>query len=141
MADPILKVNESQIDWKLYDLSKAREIAKRFGSATILDMAHNLQSLDLVDKGNLLKSLKASPRQSIKGYIDRVEVRYEWYGKFFELGAENVFGKGVRIMPTPWRKPAIEKNIDSLSEEMTAFYAEIIMKNIESEDLTTKLEH
>jgi hypothetical protein len=125
-----INVQESDIDWKAYDIRKAREIAKRFGSAVLLDMAHNIQKLDLVDRGIFLKSLKSSPKQNIKGFISHIEFRYEWYGKFFELGAENVFGKGIEIKSTPWRKPAIEKNINELNAEMAEYYAEIILKNI-----------
>jgi hypothetical protein len=125
-----INVKESDIDWKAYDIRKAREIAKRFGSAVILDMAHNIHQLDLVEKGVLLKSLRSTPKQNIKGFISHIEFRYEWYGKFHELGASNVFGKGIEIKPTPWRKPAIEKNINDLSSEMAEYYTELILKNV-----------
>lgn len=125
-----INVKESDINWKAYDIRKAREIAKRFGSAVLLDMAHNIHQLDLVDKGTLLKSLKSTPKQNIKGFISHIEFRYEWYGKFYELGAENVFGKGIEIKQTPWRKPAIEKNINELSAEMAEYYGELILQNI-----------
>lgn len=133
-----INVKESDIDWEAYDIRKARDIAKRFGSAVVLEMAHNIQNLDLVDKGILLKSLRSTPKQNIKGFISHIEFRYEWYGKFFELGAENVFGKGIEIKPTPWRRPAIDSKLNELSAEMAEYYAELVLKNITISSTSTQ---
>lgn len=117
------------VDWSKYDLKKAQDLAKKFGAAALTDMAFNITRLDLVDRGNLLRSLKSSVH-STYGEVDRVQFRYEWYGRFHEVGAENVFGKGVHLKGLNWRSEAIEKNIGSLNEDFTEYYASLIIEEI-----------
>jgi hypothetical protein len=115
--------------WENYDLKKAQEAVKPFSEATVTAAGFNLAQLDLVDRGILLNSLKASPR-SKQGFLDRIQINYAFYGKFFETGAQNAFGKGVEIPKTAWRSSAIEQNMQLLNDGMAEFYAELIVENL-----------
>lgn len=110
-------------------MNKAKELARKFGTAAVTEMAFNIQRLDLIDKGNLLKSLKFSVL-SKQGEVDRVQFRYEWYGRFHEVGAENIFGTGKNLKATNWRSEAIEAHIGSLNEDFAEFYASMIIEEI-----------
>ena len=116
-------------DFKKYDLSKAKELASKFGSAALTEMAFNIQRLDLIDKGNLLRSLKFSVL-SKQGEVDRVQFKYEWYGRFHEVGAENIFGNGQSLPGQHWRSEAIEKNIEGLNADFAEYYASLIIEEI-----------
>jgi hypothetical protein len=117
------------VDWSKYDLKKAQDLAKKFGAAALTEMAFNISQLGLVDRGNLLKSLKVSVHQK-QGEVDRVQFRYEWYGRFHEVGAENVFGKGVHLQPLNWRSKAIENHIQGLNQDFAEYYASLILEEI-----------
>lgn len=118
------------IDWNNYDLKKARALARKFGEATVTEMMMNIQNLDLIDRGVLINSIKAGVRTKY-GFVDRVQFTYEFYGKFFEYGAENAFGKGVDLPALHWRNEAISKNMDSLNEDFAEFYASLIADEID----------
>lgn len=122
------------VDWTKYDLKKAREIGKEFAKNYLASAAFNIANLDLVDKGILLNSLKASPR-SKGGFLDRIQLTYEYYGFFHEVGVDNAFGKGVVIPKTQWRTMAIEDNIDQLSSDMSMYYAELIIDELKIDDV------
>ena len=79
------------IDFTKYDINKARELARKHGANVVQQMMQNIKEMDLVQKGNLLKSIKSSVR-STKGEVDRIQFSYEWYGKFHEIGIDNAFG-------------------------------------------------
>lgn len=117
------------IDFEKYDLDKAKDLARKFGSAAVTEMAFQIHNLDLVDKGILVNSLKASVRTS-KGEVDRVQFAYEWYGRFHETGAENIFGNGKNLKATKWRSEAISKNLQSLNDDFAEFYASMIIDEI-----------
>ena len=118
------------IDWTKYDLGKAKELAKKFGKAAVTEMAFNIQQLGLVDRGNLLRSLKAGVRTK-KEVVDRVVFSYEWYGRFHETGAENIFGKGASLNARHWRSQAINGQlIDTLSDDFSKFYGDLILEEI-----------
>lgn len=126
------------IDFTKYDLSKAKELARKFGAAAVTEMAFNIQKLDLVDRGNLLKSLKASVRTKSGQEVDRVQFSYEWYGRFHEVGASNIFGKGKDLAATNWRSEAINAHIGMLNDDFAEFYAALISDEIKIE--STKME-
>lgn len=126
------------IDWTKYDISEARQIAKKFGSAVVQKWTAKLQDLDLVDKGNLLRSLKFSVRA--KGIeIDRIEFSYDFYGKIWENGATNVFGKGLSLKPRPWRNEVLEELKPELDQEFGEFYAAMIINELFIESVTLKM--
>lgn len=126
------------LDFSKYDINKAREIARKFGSATLTQMIFNIHQLDLVDKGKLLETLKFSVHTSHQE-VDRISFSYEWYGKFHEVGATDAFGKGVTITPKHWRNDAISKNKEQLEQDFTDFYAELIIEEIKIDSVKLKM--
>jgi hypothetical protein len=118
-----------RIDWEKYDKAKATEIAKRFGTAAVTEMLFNITRMSLVDKGNLLRSVKSSVR-STQGEVDRVSFTYIYYGRFLENGAKNVFGKGVTLNPKHWRSQAIQHQKPILDKEFSEYYASLILGEI-----------
>lgn len=126
------------VDFTKYDQKQARDIAKKYGTAILNQMQFNIQYLDLIDKSSLYKSLKFSVG-STYGEVDKITFSYEWYGKFFEMGAENVFGKGVRIKPLHWRKTAIEHYSEQLFQEFADMYAKIMIEEIVLPDVRMKM--
>lgn len=117
------------IDWRNYDQEAAKKLAQKFGAAAVAQMMFNISRLSLVDTGNLLRSIKYSVR-SKDGFVERIEFIYEWYGKFHEVGAENIFGKGENIDPTHWRSDAIDKYKPELDKDFTEFYGDLVLKEI-----------
>jgi hypothetical protein len=127
-----------RVDFTKYDEGKAKDLAKKFGSATLTEMMMNIQEMDLVDRAELLHSLKFSVHSKNKE-VDRIAFSYEWYGKIQEMGSDNLFGKGVKIDPRKWRSEAIDNNIDSLNEEFAKFYAELIIEEINIDEIKIKI--
>lgn len=125
------------IDFKKYNIQKAKELARKHGANVMQLMQSNIQEMNLVDKGNLLKSIKYGIR-STKGEIDRIQFQYEWYGKFFEIGAEDVFGKGVEIKPKKWRSKAINQELENISEDFAEYYGSLILEEVQID--STKME-
>ncbi len=127
------------IDFDKYDLSKAKELASKFGTATLTEMAFQIQNMNLVDKGALLRSLKFQVGTRA-GEVDKVGFMYEWYGRFHEQGAENIFGnQGQKLNQNKWRSMAIENNIYKLNEDFTEFYAALIIEAIEIDSVKMKM--
>lgn len=126
-----------RIDWNKYDKAKAQAIAKKFGTAAVTEMMFNITQMGLVDRGTLLRSIKSSVR-STNDEVDRISFTYEFYGRFLEKGANNVFGKNVKINAHPWRSLAIEKHKSELDQEFAEFYASLILSEIEVD--STKME-
>jgi hypothetical protein len=114
-----------RIDWKNYDKDKARAIAKKFGTAVVTEMMHNITQMSLVDKATLLRSVKSSVRSEsgFAGEVSKISFTYQ----FLENGANNVFGKGVNIKAKHWRNNAIEKHKEDLDSEFSQFYAELVL--------------
>ncbi len=125
------------IDFTKYDLSKAKELARKYGAAALTEMAFNIQKLDLIDRGILLNSLKSGVRTK-DGEVDRVQFSYEWYGRFQEAGANNIFGNGKELAAKKWRSEAIESTIGLLNDDFAQFYADLILEEIVID--TTKME-
>lgn len=117
------------IDFKKYDINKARELAKKHGANVMQQMMQNIQSMNLVDKGNLLRSIKYGVR-STKGEVDRILFQYEWYGKFFEIGVDDAFGKGIVLKKQPWRSNAINEELPQITEDFAEYYASLIIEEI-----------
>lgn len=135
----LLEFRSVVIDFEKYDLSKAKELASKFGTATLTEMAFNIQNMSLFDKGELLRSLKYSVRTK-GGEIDKVVFMYEWYGRFHENGAESIFGNsGQRLKENKWRSLAISKTIEQLNEDFKEFYASLIIDEIEIDSVKMKM--
>jgi hypothetical protein len=126
-----------RVDWEKYDITKARAIANKYAKLTVTEMMFNITKLGLVDKAKLLNSVKSSIR-SQQGEVNRVQFSYEFYGRFLENGAKNVFGKGVTLQPKSWRNSALEKNKEMLDEDFSKFYADLIIGEIKVDN--TKME-
>lgn len=126
------------IDWRKYNLAEAKKLAEKFGAGAVSEMAHNISRLSLVDKGNLLRSLKAAVRTR-DGFVDRVEFVYEWYGRMHEHGADNIFGKGENIEATHWRSDAITKHKNELDKDFGDFYANLILEEITIDSAKMKM--
>lgn len=127
-----------QVNWENYDLEAAKEISKKFGSATLMEMKMNISRLSLVDRGTLLRSVKSSVRTK-QGFVDRVEFSYEFYGRIFENGANNVFGKGVKLETRQWRNPAISQYLGELNKDFAIYYASLIAETIQIEDVKLEM--
>lgn len=119
-------------------LAKAKELADQYGSEIVARMVANLHDMDLVDTGKLLQSIKFKTRYK-GGDIDRIEFSYEFYGKIFETGAQNAFGKGVTIVPKHWRNEAIELLKPELDEKFGELYASMILDEIFIENAKMKM--
>lgn len=118
-----------RIDWSKYDLSKAVEIADRFGQKALTEMHKQIQDMSLVDKGNLLKSLKFKTKVT-QQTVDFIGFKYEFYGKFLQVGVNNAFGKDVNLAAKTWRSNAFEATVPELSQEFSDFYGELILSEI-----------
>jgi len=127
----------ANVDWSKYNSSEARELARKHGRAILQKMAENLHQMGLIERGVLLKSLKSTEREKA-GLIDRIEFSYEFYGKIWETGASNVFGKGVTLEAKHWRNQAIEELKPALDEEFGEFYAAMIIEEIVLESVKLK---
>lgn len=117
------------IDFSKYDITKAKELAAKFGSAALNEMVMNIHSLDLIDRGILLNSLKYGVKTK-GGEVDRIQFSYEWYGRFQNTGANNIFGTGKALEPTNWRSDAISNNMPELNQDFAELYASLILEEI-----------
>lgn len=122
-----------RFDWTKYDEKKAREIARSFANASIQDMAINIQRMGLVDKRQLLNSLRASVRADKFGEVNRIQFAYEFYGRFQEMGTK----KGIKAKP--WRNPAIEENKPELDEKFNELYATMILDELQIESVKIEM--
>lgn len=118
------------IDWRNYNQAEAKKLAEKFGAAAVAQMMFNISQLSLVDTGNLLKSIKYSVR-SRDGFVERIEFIYEWYGKFHEVGASNIFGNGKSLEATHWRSDSINKHKPELDTDFAEFFGDLILKEVE----------
>lgn len=126
------------IDWNLYNLEEAKRIALNYGEKAVAKMKARLHELDLVDSGELLKSIKATTKQKF-GEVDRVQFSYEFYGAIWENGANNVFGKGVTLNPKKWRNDVLEALKPELEAEFGEFYAQLIIQELKIESVSIKM--
>lgn len=127
-----------EINWNAYDLNEAKEIALAFGKRVIEEWKTKLHQLDLVDSGKLLESLKATPKSTFDE-VTRIEFRYEFYGKIWERGASNVFGKGTDLHAQPWRDEILEKLKPELDQEFGEFYAKLIIQELTIDSVTLRM--
>lgn len=126
------------IDWANYDQSKAKELASKFGNAALATMVQNIVSLDLIDRANLLNSLKMGVK-SRQGFVEAVEFKYEYYGKFHEIGASNVFGEGVEIEAAHWRSNAVNQHLEMLNQDFAEYYAELTLEEVVIDSVKLKM--
>ena len=118
-----------RIDWSKYDLGKAVDIADRFGEKTLIEMHKQIQEMDLINKGALLKSLKFKTK--VKEHtVDFIGFEYEFHGKLQQTGVLNAFGKGVTLPAKTWRSNAYALTVPDLSQEFSDFYGELILAEI-----------
>lgn len=117
------------IDWSKYDEDKAEEIANRFGKATLEQMTKNLTSFGLVRSGTLLQSLKFKVKKDAH-IVDRVEFIYEFYGRFHNSGAKQIFGRNQDLPIKPWRTVAFEQTVPQMLDDMSELMAQAIADEI-----------
>ena len=101
-------------------------------------MKRNILSWNLVDQGKFLRTLKYTVKKDAH-IVDRVQFSYEFYGKFFETGVKNAFGKGLELPIKPWRSLAFEKFYDGMNVEFADFYAETILNEIVIDSVELKM--
>lgn len=118
-------------------LAKAKELADQYGKKGVGQMVANLHEMDLVDSERLLRSIK-SRTVTKQGDIDRIEYAYEFYGKIWETGAQNAFGKGITLAPKHWRDEAIALIKPELDEKFGELYASMIIDEILIESVKLK---
>jgi hypothetical protein len=110
-------------------LAQAKELADTYGQTIKAQMVMNLHEMNLEDSGKLLRSIKFKTQKK-QGVVDRIEFSYEFYGKIWETGAQNVFGKGVTLVPRHWREEAIELIKPELDQKFGELYASMIINEI-----------
>lgn|SRR3989338_4978725 len=126
------------IDWTKYDFGKAKELAAKYGQQIVSQMLANIHQLDLIDRGNLLKSVKYSIRTR-DGEVERIQFVYEWYGRFHETGVIDGFGKGINIPGTQWRSSAMDASKPELDADFAEFYAALILKEISIDSVKMRM--
>jgi hypothetical protein len=117
-----------------YDQDAVQKIADKFSKDSIIAMVQNLRAMGLVDREQLIRSIKYSLKFEYDE-LSRIQFSYAWYGKFFQSGANNVFGKGIELPATHWRSLAIDQFAAQLGEELSQYYANLIINNIQIEDV------
>jgi hypothetical protein len=118
--------------FRYYDLEHARKLAKEIGAQTISEMMFSITKLGLVEKGELLKSLRATPQKSEFDEIDRIKFKYNFYGVFLDVGTK-------KIKATYWRNSILNPAWIKANEVFNAYYAELIQKEI-AEDAAQALD-
>ena len=111
------------------ELKELELIAREFGTNTTASISNQIARLGLKDKGELLKSIKYRLKKNI-GAVEGVTFSYNYYGLFHDVGADNVFGKGVKLPALNWRASAINPNVPKLADKLAEKYGEIAIKNI-----------
>jgi phage gpG-like protein len=112
-----------------YNPEKVAQIAKKWGAEQKSALALQLAQLGLKDRGDLINSLSATVRKKT-GDVEAVTFRYLYYGLFHEVGATNVFGKGVNLQARSWQAKAINPKIEELADQVGEYYADVAVKNI-----------
>lgn len=114
-----------------YNPDVVKKIALKWAKEKSLPMmAITLAKLGLKDRGKLIRSLKAKVRKRF-GDVESVRMEFLWYGLFHQVGAENVFGKGISLPSQNWLGEGINPNIESLANDLANYYGDITIKNIE----------
>lgn len=119
-----------QTYFKYYDEKKAAAIARKIGKKGVTEMAFNIANLGIVDKGELLKSLRVSVKKSEFGEVSGIQFSYLFYGKFFENGAKNLYGKGTKLEKKPWRNPTLNPLWEESNKEFATYYKTLIEEEI-----------
>jgi hypothetical protein len=99
------------------DIEKVNLVAKKWGSYMVPRIQSQIQRLGFVDRMTLLNSIKVKLKKT-DGLAEAVTFEYAWYGLMHNVGAKNVFGKGVTLPATHWKSKAINPEIESLATEM-----------------------
>jgi len=125
------------------DLAEIELIVRKFGNETKESLSFQLNSLDLRSKADVFakikdhngvkKHLADSIKVKLKrrfGQVDAVVFSYNWYGLFHDIGAKNVFGKGLDLPALEWRGAAINPPSKLLADKLQNFYANIALNAI-----------
>lgn len=134
---------EIMIDFTKYDIEKAKYIARKGGKSVLESMIENVQRLDLVNKSDLINSIKTRVSTS-KGIVDKISISYAWYGVFHEIGisgTQNLFPSGGSFTSkNPSRKMilAIAENYNVPENEAFLIARRIIQKGIKKSEWRSK---
>lgn len=109
---------------------KVQDLAKKWGQETKGAIAFQLATLNLKDKGDLINSIGVKIKKRF-GEVEAVRFEYLYYGLFHDVGAQNVFGKGVSLPAQNWKAAAINPKIEGLADKLAEYYAELAIKNIQ----------
>jgi phage gpG-like protein len=111
------------------ELKQLETIAREFGGKTSADISSQISRLGLKDKGDLIRSIKYGLKKNL-GVVEGITFSYNYYGLFHDVGADNAFGKGVRLPARNWRANAINPNAEKLADQLANKYGDIAIKNI-----------
>lgn len=118
------------------DLELANKIAQEWGKRIAPMLAAKIQSLGLVDRGKLIRSIKSKIKKR-DGLIEAVQFQYLYYGLFHDVGADDVFGKGVKLPANSWASKVINPNIEQLATPLAEAYSDAFVKNFLSKSNKT----
>lgn len=131
------------IDFTKYDLEKAKFIARKGGKSVLESMIANVQNLDLVNKAELIKSIRTRVSTS-KGIVDKISISYAWYGVFHEIGisgTQKQFSSGGKFNsknPSQKMIKQIAENYNVLEDEAFLIARKIIRNGIERSEWRSK---
>jgi hypothetical protein len=134
---------EIMIDFTKYDLEKAKYIARKGGKSVLESMIENVQNLDLVNKAELIKSIKTRVSTS-QGIVDKISISYAWYGVFHEIGiagTQNKFPSGGEFKsknPSQKMIKQIAENYNVSEDEAFLIARKIIRTGIEKTEWRSK---
>lgn len=128
----------------IQDLQILEQISKEFGNESTTKMGFEIAKLGLRSraevfsrikaKNNVKKHLEDSITNKLKksfGEVIGIRFDYNWYGLFYNTGAQNVFGKGLTHPAHQWQAAALNPEIEKLATKVAGFYADVMIKNIE----------
>ena len=126
------------------DLAQLETHSKLFASKGKTNLGFELSRLGLRSKSEVFSRIKESNqvRKHLEdsvttrlkksfGEVVGVRFNYNWYGLFFNTGANNAFGKGVNLPALQWQAAALNPEIEIFFTKITNFYGDLAIKNIE----------
>lgn len=115
---------------KHYNPEIVEKLAKEWGTGTKSALALQIAKLGLKDRGLLMNSISVGIKRKF-GDVDAITFRYLYYGLFHNVGAKNVFGKGVTLPALHWKASGINPRIEDLADKVGEYYAQVLIKNID----------
>jgi hypothetical protein len=110
------------------DENTTYEMAKEWADIVLERWIRNIVALDVVDTGELLRSLKAQVEQDSGGNPTKIVFSFLYYGLFADMGV----GRGVKLPDAgngnrkkkPWYSKQLWKEVHILSRLMAEKYGQ-----------------